>query len=57
MKTKENRPKRIGPDHVDGAVDEALERVEQGNELDKDDLDKVTGGAADPPPTVGFIEQ
>jgi len=49
------RPKRIAPDQVDDAVDEALERVEEGNELDKDDLDKVTGGTEDPPPTVGFL--
>jgi len=54
MTTHANRPTRIAPDQVDSAVDEALKRVQQGNELSKDELDQVSGGT---PPVIiiGFM--
>jgi len=55
MNTNVNRPTRIAPEQVDTAIDEALDRVEEGSELGKDDLDNINGGIASTPPT-GFIE-
>ncbi len=54
MEKNVNRPQRLAPDQVDGAVDEALERVEQANELAKEDLDEASGGIIRQP-TMGFL--
>ena len=57
MTTNANKPTRIEPEQVDSAVDEALDRVEEGKELEKDDLDKVNGGVVTNPTTVGFLSE
>ncbi len=55
MENNGNRPQRIDPDQVDGAVDEALERVEQAKELSIDELDAANGGVSIQPTTSGFL--
>jgi hypothetical protein len=54
MENKASGTQRINPAEVDGAIDEALTRVEQADELSQDDLDKANGGTI--PPTSGFLE-
>lgn len=51
MKKNGTRPQRIAPEQVDAAVNEALQRVKQAEELSVDDLSKVSGGLAALSPT------
>ncbi len=45
MEKNGTRPQRIAPDEIDSAVDEALQRVEQGKDLSEEELKKVNGGS------------
>jgi hypothetical protein len=54
MKENVNRPRRISSDQVDGAVDEALNRVGKMNELLQEELDQVSGGTV-VETTAGFF--
>lgn len=48
MKKNGTRPQRIAPEQVDAAVNEALMRVKQAEELSAEELGKVSGGSAVP---------
>lgn len=66
MKMSGNRPQRIALDQLDSAVDEALMRVAQIEELSAEELNQVSGGSVlgsvlptaepgtDPTTTTGF---
>lgn len=52
MEKTAHRPQRIAADEVDLAVEEALKRIGQANELTKEELDVVNGGL---PALAGFF--
>jgi len=54
MEKNASRPQSISAAQVDGAVDEALERVEEVKELTEDDLGQASGGIQAPIST-GFL--
>jgi hypothetical protein len=43
MQNTGNRPQHVKPEELNDAVNEALQRVEEGNNLSQDELDKVNG--------------
>lgn len=63
MKMNGTRPQRIASDQLDSAINEALMRVAQIEELSAEELCKVSGGSVlgglqattDPTTTSGFV--
>lgn len=51
MQNPADRAQRLKPEEMDGAIDEALQRVSDGADLSPEELEKINGGRlpSDPP--------
>lgn len=56
MKTVSNRPDRLAIENLDGAVQEALQRVARAHELSLEECQAVNGAGVVPGGPIGRIE-
>ena len=57
MKKSTNRPQRLALAELDGALDSALQRVEEARELSQEECSGISGGYPSPPLIIGLIAQ